>query len=99
MSLVKGPKSNEYVVMGGAYARFQVAGEPCAGVCPKLATCGITGDPSGSVWSARRPEGGHERSTRRSVVEAAGGPSGGVRVPLKWSVGADRVPVALRFGV
>jgi len=43
-----------------------------------------------------RPEGGHERSTRRSIVKRQGSP-GGVHVALEWSVGADRVPVALRF--
>ncbi len=35
-------------------SRFQVAGEPCAGVCPRLPTCGITGDPSGSVWGTQQ---------------------------------------------
>jgi hypothetical protein len=36
------------------YARFQVAGEPCAGVCPRLATCGVTCDSSGSAWGTQQ---------------------------------------------
>jgi len=36
------------------YARFQVAGEPCAGVCPRLSSCGFSRDPSGSAWGRQQ---------------------------------------------
>ena len=36
------------------HARFQVAGEPCAEVCPKLPTCGVSCDPYGSVWGTQQ---------------------------------------------
>jgi hypothetical protein len=36
------------------YARFQVAGEPCAGVCRRLPTCGFSRDPSGSAWDRQQ---------------------------------------------
>ena len=36
------------------YARFQVAGEPCVGVCPRLSSCGSSRDPSGSAWGRQQ---------------------------------------------
>jgi hypothetical protein len=35
-------------------ARFQVAWESCAGVCPELPTCGESCEPSGGVWGRLR---------------------------------------------
>jgi hypothetical protein len=47
--LVKGGSGGIRTPGTSRYARFQVAGEACAGMCPRLPTCGITCDLSGSA--------------------------------------------------
>jgi integrase len=50
LTLVKGGGSGGIRTPGPSpVSRFQVAGEPCARVCPELPTCGASGDPSGGV--------------------------------------------------
>jgi hypothetical protein len=65
------------------YARFQVVGEPCAGVCRRLPTCGFSRDPSDSAWdrqqsAATRRYPVHQPCRCRSEAQA--------RRPVSWSL-------------
>jgi hypothetical protein len=53
--LLRGNRSGGIRTPGASrHARFQVAGEPCAGVCPRLPSCGFSRDSSGSAWGRQQ---------------------------------------------